>query len=531
MFLAYAALEPMAGSRLSVVPCGAVLVRGVNWIGDAVMTIPALRAVRCGLPDDTRLSLLVKPWVSPLFEKDPDLDEIITYSAEFRGVAGKFRLAKELRKRGFCLAVLFQNAFDAALLAYLAGIPQRIGYSRDGRRFLLSHPVAFDAAAKKLHHIDYYLELIKRAGFPVRDRTPWIFLGLEERLRARALLKVLRRPVIAMNPGATYGSSKRWLPERFGEVASRIINELNGSVVLLGGPTETGIAGEILESLPSDNRHSLLNLAGATSLRELIGVISEADLLLTNDSGPMHIGYAVGTPLVAIFGSTSPELTGPVGASDVIIKKSVPCAPCFDRECRKNDLACMDLITSAEVFSALSKSVRTRRAVFIDRDGTLCRDADYLRRMEDLEIFPSVDRLQLLKDEGFSLIGVTNQSGIARGLVQEGFAQEVNRIFISRHGFDAFYCCPHHPEEHCSCRKPEPGMLIRARNEHAIDLRQSFVVGDKDEDMILARTVGAKGILVRTGKVLSSVHADAVAEDLGDAVKIILANRGKHSGA
>ena len=511
----------------SVANCDAVLIRGVNWIGDAVMTIPALRALRRSMPG-ARLSLLVKPWVSPLFEKDPDLDEIISYAEDFKGVSGKFRLAKELRHRNFCMSVLFQNAFDAALLAFLAGIPKRIGYSRDGRRFLLTNPVDFDERAKSLHHINYYLELLTRSGIAARAEAPWIFLALEERLQARAALAELRRPVVAINPGATYGSSKRWLPGRFAEVAERVIREFGGSVVLLGASKEKGIADEILQkvqgvssSLPFDGS-SLVSVAGKTSLRELIAIISECDVLLTNDSGPMHIGYAVGTPVVAIFGSTSPEHTGPVGVSDIVIRKPVACAPCFERECRKNDLTCMDLITSDDVFSALKHSVRRRKAVFFDRDGTLCRDAHYLSRMGDLEIFPSIAGLRVLKDRGYYLIGVTNQSGIARGLVQEEFTQQVNRIFMERYGFDGFYYCPHHSDEHCFCRKPEPGMLIRARNEHAIDLRQSFVVGDKEEDMMLARAVGAKGILVKTGKAQTSIHADAVVEGLEDAVNMVL---------
>jgi heptosyltransferase-2 len=236
----------------------------------------------------------------------------------------------------------------------------------------------------------------------------------------------------------------------------------------------------------------------------------------------MHIGYAVGTPVVAIFGSTSPEHTGPVGATDIVIRKPVACSPCFERECRKKSLECMDLITTAEVFAAVKRSVRTKRAVFFDRDGTLCRDAHYLSRMDDLELFPSIASLRALKDRGLALIGVTNQSGIARGLLQEEFTQKVNRIFVERYGFDDFYYCPHHPDEHCLCRKPEPGMLIRARNEHFVDLRQSFVVGDKEEDMVLARAAGAQGILVTTGKVQASVHADAVADGLENAVSIIL---------
>lgn len=516
--------------------CGSVLVRGVNWIGDAVMTIPALRALRRSLPD-ARVSLLVKPWVSPLFEKDPAIDEIISYSEDFRGISGKLRLSRKLRNRNFCMTVLFQNAFEAALLTFLAGIPERIGYSRDGRKFLLTHPADFDYRAKGLHHIDYYLELVKKAGITPTAEAPWIFLDLEERLRARAALETLKRPVVAVNPGATYGSSKKWLPERFAEVAARVIHEIGGSILLLGGPKETAIADEIHQEMrnvgaaPPIGSDSVLNLSGKTSLRELIGIIAESDILLTNDSGPMHIGYAVGTPVVAIFGSTSPEHTGPVGATDIVIRKTVDCAPCFERECRRKTLECMDRITAEEVFAAVKRSVRTKKAVFFDRDGTLCRDAHYLSRMEDLELFPSISSLQKLKDDGFALIGITNQSGVARGLVQKEFTQNVNRIFMEQHGFDDFYYCPHHPDEHCHCRKPELGMLIRARNEHFIDLRRSFVVGDKEEDMILARAAGAQGVLVTTGKDQTSARADAVADGLESAVRIILSREQKKDHA
>ncbi|MDP2156980.1 MAG: lipopolysaccharide heptosyltransferase II [Nitrospirota bacterium] len=501
----------------------AILIRSVNWIGDAVMTIPALRALKRSLPE-ARISLLVKPWVAPLFEKDPDIDEIILYSDEYKGLSGKIRLSRRLKDYVFDSALLFQNAFDAALIAFLAGIKRRIGYNRDGRGFLLTDSVLCDAAAKDLHHIDYYLNLVKKAGFDGAPAQPWLFLDIEERTMARQKLAALKRPVIALNPGAAYGSSKRWLPERFAEVANKVITELNGSVVLLGGPKEAGIADDILNNLESSlvTPVSLLNLAGRTSLRELMAVIAESDVLVTNDSGPMHIGYAVGTPLVAIFGSTSPEHTGPVNKTDIVIRKSSACSPCFERQCKKNNLACMDLITSEEVYSSVKKLVFRKRAVFFDRDGTLCRDAHYLSRMEDFEIFPEISALAELKNHAFSLIGVSNQSGIARGIVPEYITKQVNQIFMDQYGLDAFYYCPHLPDDHCSCRKPEPGMLIRARNDHGIDLKRSFVVGDKEDDMILARAVGAKAILVKTGKAETSPHADAVVNGLDEAVKTIL---------
>lgn len=497
--------------------CNNILVRGVNWIGDAVMTMPALRALRQSRPD-AHITLLVTPWVAPLFEKDPHIDKIMLYEDEHRSLSGKLRLAKVLRKNNFCSAVLFQNAIDAALISFLAGIPERIGYNRDSRRMLLSKAIRFDDHAKGLHHIEYYLNLLKNAGFDARYSLPWIYLTLEERLNARNRVKELNRPLVALNPGATYGSSKRWHTERFAELARMIAHKLNGSVVILGGHSETGIADEIVNYIQNVE---LLNLAGKTVLRELAAVLSEVDLLVTNDSGPMHIGYAVGTPVVALFGSTSPELTGPAGKDAVVVKKDVYCAPCFERECRQMDLECMDLITPEEVFDALGKVLHSRRAVFFDRDGTLCRDADFLSRMEDFEVFPDIDTLLRLKERGFRLLGLTNQSGIARGLVQEDFVRKVNSIFLQKYHFDGFYYCPHLPDEHCSCRKPEPGMIYEARADHDVDLKRSFVVGDKESDMILAKSVGATGILVTTGKDRFSSYADYVAGTIKDAVGII----------
>ena len=518
--------------KMDKIKCKKILVRGVNWIGDAVMTMPALRALKLANPD-ARITLLVKPWVSLLFKEDPNVDGIILYEDAFRGFFGKFRLATEIRKRDFCMAMLFQNAFGAALITFLAGIPERIGYNRDGRRLFLTEAVTFDRRAGALHHIEYYLNLVAKAGFQAKYETPWIYLNLEERLEARNKLKALRRPVVGINPGAAYGSSKRWHPARFAEVAYRVISELQGSAIIFGGPSETAIAEEIelefnkLSGHPDLNpslitRHSLLNLAGRTELRELISMISECDLLVTNDSGPMHIGYAVRTPVVAIFGSTSPVHTGPVGKKDIAIKKNLDCSPCFERECRRRDLKCMEMITSSEVFEAVQKRINTKRAVFFDRDGTLCKDPGYLRRLEDFEVFPGVDSLARLKERGFSLIGVSNQSGIARGLVEEEFVKRINAIFLDTYGFDGFYHCPHHPDEHCSCRKPQPGLLLDARADYDIDLKRSFVIGDKDLDMLLARSVGATGILVSTGQDRVSPHADYTVENIEEAVEMIL---------
>ncbi|MDP2167274.1 MAG: lipopolysaccharide heptosyltransferase II, partial [Thermodesulfovibrionales bacterium] len=482
-----------------------VLVRGVNWIGDAVMTMPALRALKKALPE-SKISLLVKPWVASLFEKDPHIDEIILYGEEYTGLRGRRRLLKALRSKRFSLAILLQNAFNAALTAFLAGIPERAGYARDMRGFLLTMPVPFNGQDRKIHHIEYYLNLLRQAGIRADYSEPWLYLDISERLHAREAFSDMRRPLLGLNPGATYGSAKRWQAERFAAVALRFIEEVDGSAVVFGGKSEEGIAAEIVSLC--DRKGRIVSLAGRTTLRELAASVSECDVFLTNDSGPMHVCYAVRTPLVAVFGSTEPSLSGPPTKGNIVLKKDIPCSPCFDRECLEGSLKCMDAIDVPEVFEAIKGLVPQGRAVFFDRDGTLCRDADFLNKWDDFEVFPEIGELRRLKEKGFKLIGVSNQSGISRGLVEENFAKKVNDVFIEKYGFDGFYYCPHHPDDYCSCRKPEPGMALTARIKHGIDLKRSYVVGDKEADLLLAKAVGAKAVLVLTGQAKGSENAD-----------------------
>jgi heptosyltransferase-2 len=507
--------------------CKNLLVRGVNWIGDGVMTLPALKALRKTMPE-AKISLLVKPWVSPLFEKDPNIDEIIIYGDKYKGIIGKIKLSRMLNKKNFCSAILFQNAFDAALITFLAGIKERAGYNRDGRGHLLTTAVPVPQNEGKVHQINYYLNLLDKLGINAGYSDPYIYLTLDERLEARKFLQDMKKPILGINPGATYGSAKRWLPERFAEIANWFIKDTGGSAIIFGGNPEVDIADEIYKKSIHESRtsNSLMNLAGKTSLRELISLISECDVFLTNDSGPLHIAYAVRTPIVAIFGSTDPVLTGPPPGGDennhVVVKPDLSCSPCFERTCKNNDMRCMYAIISDDVYYGIKKILPDKPAVFFDRDGTLCRDAGYINKYDDFQIFEDIDKVKLLKEKGFKLIGITNQSGIAKGIVNEGFVKEINSIFIKQYGFDDFYYCPHNPDDHCPCRKPEPEMLLRARGKHRIDLKESFVVGDKEADMLLALAVGAKGILVQTGEARESENADFVAKDLKEAVNWIL---------
>ncbi|RMG68358.1 MAG: lipopolysaccharide heptosyltransferase II, partial [Nitrospirae bacterium] len=419
------------------------------------------------------------------------------------------------------------------------GIPERIGYSRDGRGIFLTMPVPFDKMARELHHSLYYLNLLRSVVLKPVYRHPWIYLNQEERLKAQTLLKGKERPVVIVNPGATYGSAKRWPPERFKALSERIVSELGGSVLISGSEREVPIAEEIKGALKEIEGVDVI--AGRLTLREFIALLSQADAVVTNDSGPMHLAYAVGTPLVALFGSTSPEHTGPpsfvraeesgfkkeleFSLKDRVIRKQLDCSPCFRRNCPEGEPKCLELIGVEEVSSALKEILPTRKAVFFDRDGTLCRDAHYLNRWEDLEVFPDIKELGKLKELGYLIVGITNQSGIARGIVDEDFVRQVNNYFIEKQGLDAFYYCPHHPDEHCACRKPSPGMLLRARAELGIDLKKSIVVGDKESDMELAKAVGCRGFFLRTGQERESKLADRGFNNLKELVQHIVSQR------
>lgn len=510
-----------------------ILIRGVNWIGDAVLTIPAIKSIRKAFPG-SHISLLIKPWVSDVFKENRDIDEIILYEKSHESFSGKLELAKKLRQEKFDIAILLQNAFDAAFITWLAGIPERIGYQRDMRGFLLTKPVPLNKDVLKKHQLYYYLDLLKSVGIETSDIQPYIYLTDDEREWARNTISSSfsdnHTPLVGINPGATFGSAKRWPAERFAWLTDRIINELNGRVIIFGGSSEVQIATEIVEiaeSKTTEDGGRILMMAGKTGLRELSALISECDAFISNDSGPMHIASALLMPIIAIFGSTNRAATGPFGQPHKVISKNLPCAPCMKRECPEKHLRCMTEITADEVFAALKEMLPQKKAVFLDRDGTIIEDKNYLNKFDEIEIFPKAkESLQKLKDAEFKLIGITNQSGIARGIVDKDFVIKSNLYLKDKLGIDDFYSCPHHPDENCACRKPEPMLTLIARVKHMIKLKDSYVIGDKESDVLLAEKTGGTGILLSTDP-SKETSASYVAKDLSDAVEWILSEEKK----
>ena len=332
--------------------------RAVNWLGDAVLTTPALGALRTACPQ-ARITVAAKPLVAELFRDHPDIDGIEVYDKEgtHAGAIGMFRKARELRRGGYDAALLLQNAIDAALLAFLAGIPERMGYATDGRRLLLSRPVPVTEEILSLHHAEYYLRLLQELGVP-RPHFPRLSLRVTEdelasmRSRLAALGVPEGRRIVGINPGATYGSAKRWFPDRFAQVADTLSEEWDAAVILMGSVPEAPLSSEIEAAMG----RKALNLAGRTTVRELMALLASCSFLVTNDSGPMHIGAAFGIPLVAIFGPTDWRKTSPWTDKARVVRVDVDCSPCHLRECNRGH-ECMVGVTAEMVVQAARKQM------------------------------------------------------------------------------------------------------------------------------------------------------------------------------
>jgi heptosyltransferase-2 len=324
-------------------------------VGDAVLTTPALRAVRKNFPD-AEISILAKPWVAPIFYNNPDIDHLLLYDTAGRhmGWVGKVRLSKALRKGKFDLAVLFQNAFEAALLAYLAGIPNRLGYDTDCRRVFLTHSIKMEAWRKEIHEIDYYGGILEGAGFNLDGRDLTLVVSEEDRGRANQILMrhdiPLRERLMGISPGATYGSAKRWFPGRYAALCDRIHKSHGGRVIVFGGPGEETAGDQVAESM----QYPCINLSGKTDLRQAVALIERCQVFITNDSGLMHVAAALDVPLVAIFGSTNPITTGPSSSRSRIVRAPVPCSPCLKPRCPE-DHRCMKEITVDMVYSVVKE--------------------------------------------------------------------------------------------------------------------------------------------------------------------------------
>ena len=333
-----------------------ILIRATNWVGDAVMSIPALRAIRARWPN-AEIAILARPWVADLYRGQGYADRILIYDnkGEHRRFWGQERLVSALRAEKFDVAVLFPNAFDAAWIAWRSGIPERIGYARDGRSWLLTRAIPVPPKGERPAHEVYdHLELLRRAGWLERlPHVDEISIRVADEDRQNALERLLAAGVrknslrIAFASGSAYGSAKCWEPEGYAALADRLIAEFQAEVILFGAPQENEMAARIVNAM----RHRACNLVGATKIGELPALLSACNLFIGNDSGAMHVAGAVGVPVVGIFGPSDPEGTRPFASQFALIREPVECSPCFLRKC-PIDHRCMTRISVQRVFEA-----------------------------------------------------------------------------------------------------------------------------------------------------------------------------------
>ena len=356
-----------------------LLIRGTNWLGDAVLAVPALLRLREKFPD-AHIALLTPEKLEQIWFYHPAVNEVISFSSG----QGVFAVAKRLRPKPFDMALVLPNSPRSAIEVFLAGIPNRIGYARPRRNFFLTQIVAPRAGAVKMrkrapveirrlistqppaaggksefsksaHQMHEYLHLAAALGANPEPLPATLFVTPEEMDAARRKfgLASVSNPIFGLNPGAEYGPAKRWLLEKYIAAAKQIRNRTDCAWILFGGMNDMDLTNKIQLALGSGA--PIINAAGKTSLRELMSLLKLCRVFLTNDTGPMHVAAALGVPVVAVFGSTSPELTGPIRARESLVKivrSDVPCSPCFLREC-PIDFRCMNGIGVTQVVDAI----------------------------------------------------------------------------------------------------------------------------------------------------------------------------------
>lgn len=321
-----------------------VVVRAPNWLGDVVLSLPAVRDVRRAFPE-ARFSVVARPSVAALYEAVPEVDEV--------RVATGFGAEVQALRGGFDLAILLPNSIGTALAAVAAGIPARWGFATQGRGFLLTRAAPVPPSVRGVSQVNYYRSMLAAMGLPTSDGADTSLASPPAwREQGRALLGSGR--FFGVAPGAAKGSAKQWPPERFAAAADRLGASLGATAVLLGSAADADAASRVSAGMASPS----VNLCGRTDLRAFAGVVASLEALVANDSGAMHLGAALGIPTVGVFGPTNADETHPVGARATFVRGVADCSPCRHVVC-PIDHRCMTSVSPHAVVEALLREVRS----------------------------------------------------------------------------------------------------------------------------------------------------------------------------
>lgn len=335
-----------------------IIVRMPNWIGDAVMATPVLSDLRTYYKD-AKITVMCQSNIASILKNDPNVDEIYIYSKPSGWIhrAVHLEVVDQLRCGKYDLGILLTNSFSSAWWFFLGKVQNRIGYQGNFRDVLLNKTVPLPENIETQHLVITYKTLLSPLGIPLSNTLPKLYLEEDESQSALQMLEQLgidplKNVIIGINPGAAYGSAKCWLPERFKALNKRLAEDPRVYIIYFGD--QAGVS--LVDDICNGTNERVINLAGKTTIRSLMALIQKCSLFLTNDSGPMHMASALGTKLVALFGSTSDVKTGPFG-NNKIIHKHVECSPCYKREC-PIDFRCMTKISVEEVYQEIQKLLK-----------------------------------------------------------------------------------------------------------------------------------------------------------------------------
>lgn len=338
-----------------------LLVKGTNWVGDTIMSFPAVHSLRHLFPH-AHISVLVKSRLVELWKTNPNLDEVIPYDMPTGAgrIFGEVQIGRLIKGKAIDLAVILPRSFSSALMVFLGRVPHRIGYNSEGRNVFLTEGIDCPPGLLSRHRMYYYLNLVERLGRCPSPPVPSLSInGKQERWSNEFLLRhgLKGKVLIGLNPGATYGEAKCWPSERFVALGKRLRDGYGASLIIFGAsrPQEKALNTEIARGIGA----GCLDLSGRTSLLQLAALLRHCHVLVTNDTGTMHVAAGVGTRVVAIFGPTDPRTTAPLGEGHVVIRKEVSCSPCLKRVCPV-DHRCMNLIEVGEVYNTVGAYIPRR---------------------------------------------------------------------------------------------------------------------------------------------------------------------------
>lgn len=500
-----------------------ILVINMLHIGDLLLATPVLTTLRYNYPQ-AHIALAADAKIDGLVRYNKDIDELIAVDKKgYHNKLGNFlKLIKTIRKRQFDLVINLHPNERASALAAFSGAKKIIGYSSFGFGLFFDHLINNKNFDKKLknrpdipHQACEHLEMLKLV-LGIEPKDEGLKMEIDEATMAWANERWFAEfgnnkfKVIGFNTGASW-PTKRWTTGGFAAVADNLLRQGYG-VAFFGGPMDAENVREILSKMEYGQHARLAVFTGQVNLLELAALIRKCAVFLTNDSGPMHVAVAQQAKVVSIWGSSNEVGFAPYSSADVVITApGISCRPCGQHNCDHH--SCMREITADTVLryvlaAAGASGDAPLPAVFFDRDGVLNFDKGYIYRSEEFEWNDgAIAAIKYLNDAGKYVFVVTNQSGVARGYYREEDVRHLHRWMneeLAKHNahIDAFYYCPHHENGlqekyrmRCDCRKPGPGLLLQALSEWQVDRENSFLVGDKDSDIMAAQAAGIKGHL------------------------------------